>query len=380
MSEQTGAGEAMETAAEPKSAAKPRDGTNWKTIGVVIAVIALIILAAVSYMMWKSDDEEEVLAATVTPESVAVDAGATVALVANASWNGESINEAAGVEFTWSVSDDSLGMLSSVSARITNFAAGKVGGSGTITCNVSYLHEDELFNASVDIDLVVSPPTLTTVSVAPSEITLIFDRAQVFSASAIDSVGDTVTGLNFTWTVEGIPAANYTLNSTWGTSVNLTANITGTAWVNATATYNGVSKTGSALIPIILAPPTMTMSWANMPGSMGINWTCDEPTAPLSWDEITMYLTDGTTTVNWTLTMGGLDSGSINKTAFGPRVLGALAVFLNVTDMTGNGSVNATDFFTFTTSGGKFNPAKSYIVTLVFSPSLDVIAQSTFRG
>jgi hypothetical protein len=378
MSEQTEAGTTESVPAPVKTPGK--GSPNWKTMAVVIAVVALIILAVASYLMWKPEDDEDVLEATVTPAAVTIEAGDSVALVANVSWDGESVNEAVGVSFAWSLSDSQLGSISSPSARITSFVAGKVGGSGTITCSVTYVNEDGQSNTSVDVQLVVNPPTLESVSIVPAEITLIFDRAQVFSASAADSVGDPVPGLTFTWTVEGIPTANYTLNSTTGTSVNLTANITGTAWVNATATYNGVTKAGSALIPIILAPPTMTMSWANMPGAMGINWTCDEPSAPLTWDEVRMFLTDGTTTVNWTLTMGGLDGGAFNTTQFGPRTVGALAVFLNVTDVTGNGSVNATDYFTFTTSGGKFNPAKDYIVTLIFTPSLDQIAQYTFRG
>ena len=380
MSEQSISEEAMKTDSTPKSEAKPEGGTNWITIVVVIAVAALIILAAASYMLWVPEDEEEVLEATVTPATAEVSAGATLALVANASWNGESINEALGTEFRWSVNDATLGSLSSPYARITNFVAGKAGGSGTITCNVTYIHEEASFNVSVTVDLVVNPPTLATVTVSPSEMTLIFDRGQDFAASAIDSVGDAVTGLTYTWTVEGIPAANYTISATTGISVNVSANTTGTAWVNATATSNGVTRTGSALIPVIVAPPTMDMDWANMAGGTGINWTCEEPTAPLDWDQIVVYLTDGTATVNWTLTMGGLDSGSMSMAEFGPKSLGALTIFLNVTDVTGNGSVNATDYFTFTTSGGKFNPAKDYIVTLVFTPSLDVIVQKTFRG
>ena len=69
-----------------------------------------------------------------------------------------------------------------------------------------------------------------------------------------------------------------------------------------------------------------------------------------------------------------------NTTEFGPMTLGSLTVFLNVTDLAGNGLTNLADFFTFTTSGGKFNPARDYIVTLIYKPTLDVIVQSAFRG
>ena len=380
MTEQTETVAKAEPEPEAQKAPLKKGGMNWRTLAVVIAIIALIILAAASYMLWKPEEHEEVLEATVTPAAVDIDAGDSVALVASATWNGESVDELAGIDFEWTLSNEALGTISSPSARITDFTAGKTGGSGTITCSVVYVHEDGQSNVSVQVELVVNPPTLASVFVSPAEMTLIFDRGQVFAASAVDSVGDALENLSFNWTVEGIPQANYTLNATTGLSVNLTANITGTAWVNATATYNRVTKTGSALIPIILAPPTMTMTRSNLPGGIGVNWTCDEPTAPLSWDEVRVFLTDGTNTVNWTLTMGGLDGGVFNTTEFGMRTIGSLSVFLNVTDMTGNGSVNATDYFTFTTSGSKFNPARDYIVTLVFIPSLDQIAQYAFRG
>jgi hypothetical protein len=89
-------------------------------------------------------------------------------------------------------------------------------------------------------------------------------------------------------------------------------------------------------------------------------------------------LTDGVNTVNWTLSTDDLNNGSYSVHGYGSQVLGTLVVSLNVIDMTGNGAVNASDVLTVTTSNGKFNPAKSYVLTLVYVPTMDTIVSMTF--
>ena len=348
-----------------------------------IAVVIILVLAAAALLLSSPSEHEEVLLLTINPDPATVNASQSIGLVAIATWNGESIENPLNVFdllFRWSLSDSSLGVLSDATVKQPLFTAGRAGGAGEVMCDVSYIREGKQFNASASVALTVNPPTLASVSVTPAERTLVYDRVQVFNATAVDSVGDTVPGLNYTWTVEGIPSTNYTLNSTWGASVNLTANATGTAWLNATVTHNGVTKTGSAVLPVMAAAPTMDISRSNLPAGAGKNFTCSEPTLALNWNQITVYLTDGTVTVNWLLSTAGLNSGSLNMSEFGTRNVGTLVVFLNVTDMAGNGSVSNGDFFTFSTSNGRFNPARSYVVTLVYKPTLDVIAQSTFVG
>ena len=368
---------------EPMPQPKPKPGMNEQKKMILIAAIAVVIilvLAAAASLLSSPSEPEKVLLLTINPDPATVNAAQSMELVANATWNGEPIEDSLNALFRWSLSNPSLGTLSATTEHLTVFTAGKVGGAGEVLCNLNYIREGKQFNASASVSLMVNPPTLASVSVTPAQRTLVYDRVQVFNATAIDSVGDTVTGLNYTWAVGGIPSTNYTINRTWGMSVNLTANATGTAWLNATATYNSVTKSGSAVLPVMAAAPTMDISRSNLPGGAGKNFTCSEPTLALQWNEITVYLTDGTVTVNWSLSMAGLNSGSLNMSEFGPRNIGTLVVFLNVTDMAGNGSVSIGDFFTFTTSNGKFNPARNYVVTLEYKPTLDVIAQSTFVG
>ena len=345
-----------------------------------VAVIVLVVIAAVSYSMYKGGEEETNLAVVVHPDVNGTAAGSTVSMWANTTWNGESIDDSSDVQYLWQVSDSALGSFSSTVQRETSFTAGHVAGEGLIVCEVTYVVDETSYTSNTSVPLTINPPTLASVSVEPSAITLVYDRVQIFNSSAIDSLGDPILGLVYSWTLQGIPTVNYTLNSTTGPSVNLTANITGTAWLNVTATYNGVAKNASAVITIIPAAPTMTLGRTNLPGGVGIKWTCSAPTSALSWDNVTMRLTDGTETVNWSLEVGGLGGGMANTTEFGPMTLGSLTVFLNVTDLAGNGFTNNADYFTFTTSGGKFNPARDYTVTLIYKPTLDVIVQSAFRG
>ena len=351
---------------------------------VVIAVVVILIIAFAAYALMRNAKENEGLKASVSPESLTVNAGVNATLDATATWNGDSIDDSPNATFKWSVSNGTLGTFSSDSKRNTTYHAGKVGGSGTISCNVTYVSEDGTSSVKVDVSLVVNAPTLAAVKVSPAGTTLVFDRAAIFNVTAENSVGDEILNIpdaDIGWTVFGLPDANFTLNSTHGASVNLTANKTGTILLNVTVTVNGVEKSVSITVHVLRAAPTMILTDSKLPAGAGINWTFTEPTEALDWDQITLRLTDGTSTVNWSLTMMGLDSGTYNMSEFGPRTLGALTVFLNVTDVDGNGAVNSTDFFLFTTSGGKFLASGNYVLTIVYEPTaIDDVAQMTFKG
>lgn len=354
--------------------------SDMKLVVIAIAVIIVLLVAVVAVSISSDKEEDEVgeLDATMTPDRVDVDAGESVELYVNATWEGDSIDDSPNATFSWHVVGASLGIVANPNARIVTFTAGAVSGAGSVGCAVEYNDSGALSHIDVTADLTVNPPSLASLTVSPSAATVVYDRVAVFNATALDTLGQPLTNLTVGWTLEGIPAANMTLNATTGYSVNFTANTSGTAWLNATATYHGVTMKYSVTIRVIEHAPAITMSRTRL--TDGIKWTIDSVDGELMWNEIDVTLTDGTNTVNWSLTMGGLASGSMNKTEFGVRTLGAMLVYLNVTDVAGNGSVEVGDYFTFTTSAGKFNPAKSYVVTLVYRPTGDVIVQSTFVG
>ncbi len=352
---------------------------------VVVAVVVILIIAVVAYVvMTRNAKENEGLKASVTPDALTVDAGKNATLEATATFDGDSIDDSVNATFSWTVSDNALGTLSSANLRTATFHAAKIGGSGTISCAVTYLSTEGTSTKEVNVSLVVNPPVLATVKVTPPVATLVFDRPVTFNLTAENSVGDEMTEIpdaDITWTVWGLPSENCTLNSTHGASVNLTANASGTVSVNVTVVVNGVQKSVSIAVHVIRAAPTVVLSHSKLPAGAGINWTFNQVNGNLSWDELTIQLTDGTDTVNWSLSMEGLDSGAFNTSDFGNRTLGSLAVFLNITDAEGNGAVNTTDYFLFTTSGGKFNPAGNYVIRLIYEPTgIDVVSELAFNG
>ena len=377
-------------ASEPKeaSAVKSKGPAEGKTpmnmkVVAVLAVVVVVIVAIVAYAVLTMSAKEG-LKATVSPESLTVNAGENKSIEATASWNGDSIDDSSSVSFSWSVSDATLGNFSDSSARMTVFQAKKIGGAGTITCNVTFVSESETSSVEVDVSLVVNAPTLATVSVSPSHATLVYDRPVIFNMTAEDSVGDDINDIadaDITWSVWGLPQEICSLNTTHGASVNITANMTGTVLLNVTVVVDSVTKTTSVTVHVIIAAPATALYHSKLPAGAGINWTWDEPSEPLEWDELTILLTDGSSTVNWSLTMEGLDGGAFNTSQFGYRVLGALTIYLNITDVDGNGAMNSTDYFLFTTSGGKFNPAGNYVMTLMYEPTeIDIVAEMAFNG
>lgn len=359
----------------PKPSPRP-EMKMWMAAAVIVVV--MILLGSLAYVMTKPEDkDEDVLEAAIEPSPAVVDAGQSVELAVNVTWDGEQIEDPENLSFEWSVDDADLGTMN-VTGGTATFESGVEGGQTVVWCNVTYVVEDDENWVLVNATLTVNPPVLASVEVTPGDVTIIFDEVVVLNATALDSVGQDVSDEGIEWTVEGLPAGNYTLNATEGRSVNFTANATGTAWVNATLTYGGVTKSAGTVLNVIRQVPSVDID--NTRITDGVMWTFTEPSDPLSWDEILIVLTDGTNVVNWTISSEGLDNGSYSVAPYPQMTLGDVTVYLNITDTTGNATVNAGDFFTFTSSSGKFLPAHSYAVTLVYVPTSDEIVTRLFTG
>jgi len=106
--------------------------------------------------------------------------------------------------------------------------------------------------------------------------------------------------------------------------------------------------------------------------------------APMSrdtqWDDVTILLADGVNTVAWYPPTIGLDSGSSVEWVGAPQMLGALEVFLNVTDLAGNGHINMGDFFTLTVGGGAFSSSTTYTTTILYDPTAMSMCTVYFQG
>ena len=107
--------------------------------------------------------------------------------------------------------------------------------------------------------------------------------------------------------------------------------------------------------------------------------------APVSvdtqWSDVTVQLTDGSNTVQWTPATTDLDNGTTAKSLEGIQTLGSLSVFCNVTDLAGNGYVNQGDFLAITTSGATpFSSATTYTVTIMHDPTAAEMCDMDFQG
>lgn len=365
-----------------KSYATPRERkkVNPLVLEIIAVVLILLIGATAAYMI--SPTKEKGFSVIIYPSGgpgpirVILIPGENVTLTVKATWNGDDITDSENLTIEWTVDNATLGTMTTTDEASTIFTAAHVNMSGVIICNVTYVTDGESHNSQVIVNITVTPAPLVYFAIIPDSRVLLLNRPQVFTVEARDSFGYPVSCDDATWTVEGIPAANYSLNRTIGSSVELTVNATGSGTLVVSLIYDYVTWNSTATFGVIEDYPTMTLARSHI--ADGRMFTCSEPTLPLLWGEVVVYLTDGVNTVNWTLSTDDLNNGSYSVHDYGSQALGTLVVSLNVIDMTGNGAVNASDVLTITTNNGKFNPAKSYLLKLIYSPTMDTIASDTF--
>ena len=104
----------------------------------------------------------------------------------------------------------------------------------------------------------------------------------------------------------------------------------------------------------------------------GLKFTFTSFSKDTTWGDISFVLTAGADSVSFAnITTEDLmsDSGTVTKSV-GYRDLGNLSVYMNVTDLAGNGYVNQGDSFTLTTGGGAFSNALTYEIFVMYDPCL----------
>jgi hypothetical protein len=103
-----------------------------------------------------------------------------------------------------------------------------------------------------------------------------------------------------------------------------------------------------------------------------------------SWTDITLQLSAGAYTIAWAnLTAQDLTSNEKNTTwHYGhPLILGSMLVWLNVTDLAGDGRLNNGDAITFTTGSAEtFSENKTYTMTLLYEPTDGSMLSLDFTG
>ena len=114
--------------------------------------------------------------------------------------------------------------------------------------------------------------------------------------------------------------------------------------------------------------------------SSGLELSFGPVSADMQWSDVTILLSDGTSTVHWSPATTSLDNATTSKQLLWACTLGSLTVYCNVTDLAGNGYVNQGDYFALTTGGGSFSVATTYTCTIMYDPTAGQVCRINFIG
>ncbi len=120
---------------------------------------------------------------------------------------------------------------------------------------------------------------------------------------------------------------------------------------------------------------------SSIAGGFKIEFTA--PTAEVTWSDVTFQLAAGTSTISWTNMTTELLTGSAPPEVwhFGSaQTLGALSVWMNITDLSANGRMSNGDYITLTVGGGSFASSTTYTVTLLYEPTDGSMLSYDFTG
>jgi flagellin-like protein len=98
------------------------------------------------------------------------------------------------------------------------------------------------------------------------------------------------------------------------------------------------------------------------------------------WDDVTIQVTNGTVITAWTPVKA--DMMTTTAVSLGAKALGAgTTVTVTLTDVSGNGFVSGTDYFSVVATTGGFSPDIQYTVVLLYEISGERCGQPiTFTG
>ncbi len=231
--------------AKPELNAPPIGGNKRKLWMIIAAVAVVVILVSTSaYVMFLAP-----LKASMSPDEITIDAGQMVGLSVSVKKGIKTLTDDSDVKYRWRLNPDTIASFNLKSKPSVNLTAGIVEAHGTLTCEVTYRGE----KLTMEKQVTIRPPFLDQILIAPSTKTLEKGTSKAFRASAVDSVGNPVLNLTYTWTLSNTLA---TINATTGESVNLTAGSTdGNLNLTATATWKDVSKSGNAKVIVGPLPP-----------------------------------------------------------------------------------------------------------------------------
>ncbi len=240
----------------------PPSGKGRKTWMMIVAIIVAVLLVATAVIVVVPLGGGKLTATISGGTSLSVDAGTTNSISVIAKLGSKNVTNETGIKFMWTVTPASLGSFTFKAKSEVPFVANKVGGSGSVSCTVSYSGK----NVTVSKAITVLPPYLDSVSVTPPVKTILPGGNYSFTASAVSSVGLELSDVPFTWTATASTGVTYTLNVTTGPTVMLSVGtVLGTVNLSVTGDYGGKTKTGTADVTVGYLPPrSVDYLWYDM--------------------------------------------------------------------------------------------------------------------
>jgi len=108
-------------------------------------------------------------------------------------------------------------------------------------------------------------------------------------------------------------------------------------------------------------PPVSPVSLYIEEIANGVQVTFQSVRTETRWSDVLIELQDASNTVFWLPSSKNLDDGTRVTYHFPPQTLTSITVWLNLTDLTGNGKIDQGDFFTIATpSSPTFDPNTYY--------------------
>jgi len=119
------------------------------------------------------------------------------------------------------------------------------------------------------------------------------------------------------------------------------------------------------------------------PVTSGWKIALTNPTSTVKWDDISaVQLSDGTNTASWTnISTAKEITATPGVGKYGSQSLGALTVYLNITDLAGDGKIGNGDYLVFTTpSAATFSITGSYTFTLLYKSTGGSMISTSLTG
>jgi hypothetical protein len=188
----------------------------------------------------------------VSPASASLTPGDEQSFVATP---GCSATCPSGIDYTWTLTQGSLGLISAATGDRTTFTAGNTAGTVALFVNAT-LNGVRVQSSPTVITITVPAPVLISVAVTPTSSSLRAGDNQSFLATPTCTL-PCPSGITYSWNLTA--GTMGTLSSTTGSSVTFTAGTTGGAlglFVNAT--LSGVAKQSQVAVIAISVPiPTV---------------------------------------------------------------------------------------------------------------------------